>query len=114
MKPKRIRIPMASPFGKSCSARLLFTMARRGWCWSSASTKSRPRSRGIPRARKKPGETDAAFVIRRMPVLESAVIGETVSCQPRSEEHTSELQSHHDLVCRLLLEKKKENRQKHD
>src|SRR5437667_3898855 len=27
----------------------------------------------------------------------------------RSEEHTSELQSHHELVCRLLLEKKKEN-----
>src|SRR5947207_9932831 len=27
---------------------------------------------------------------------------------PRSEEHTSELQSHSDLVCRLLLEKKKE------
>src|SRR5215468_9647419 len=26
---------------------------------------------------------------------------------PRSEEHTSELQSHHDIVCRLLLEKKK-------
>src|SRR5437773_9616632 len=25
----------------------------------------------------------------------------------RSEEHTSELQSHHDLVCRLQLEKKK-------
>src|SRR5437667_4251741 len=25
----------------------------------------------------------------------------------RSEDHTSELQSHHDLVCRLLLEKKK-------
>src|SRR5438034_5588170 len=29
----------------------------------------------------------------------------------RSEEHTSELQSHSDLVCRLLLEKKK-NKQK--
>src|SRR5947207_9525408 len=27
----------------------------------------------------------------------------------RSEEHTSELQSHSDLVCRLLLEKKKRN-----
>src|SRR5436190_13382223 len=27
--------------------------------------------------------------------------------QRRSEEHTSELQSHSDLVCRLLLEKKK-------
>src|SRR5438132_6769262 len=28
----------------------------------------------------------------------------------RSEEHTSELQSHSDLVCRLLLEKKKKSR----
>src|SRR5437868_11965439 len=28
----------------------------------------------------------------------------------RSEEHTSELQSRFDLVCRLLLEKKKKNR----
>src|SRR3989440_7343425 len=28
----------------------------------------------------------------------------------RSEEHTSELQSRSDLVCRLLLEKKKRNR----
>src|SRR5471032_738965 len=27
--------------------------------------------------------------------------------QKRSEEHTSELQSHHEIVCRLLLEKKK-------
>src|SRR2546421_8157226 len=27
---------------------------------------------------------------------------------PRSEEHTSELQSRSDLVCRLLLEKKKQ------
>src|SRR5260370_32492681 len=27
--------------------------------------------------------------------------------KPRSEEHTSELQSHLNLVCRLLLEKKK-------
>ena len=28
----------------------------------------------------------------------------------RSEEHTSELQSHSDIVCRLLLEKKKEKK----
>src|SRR5947207_10160124 len=28
----------------------------------------------------------------------------------RSEEHTSELQSHSDLVCRLLLEKKKKTK----
>src|SRR5260221_6432969 len=31
----------------------------------------------------------------------------------RSEEHTSELQSHSDLVCRLLLEKKKDARADH-
>src|SRR5206468_11516626 len=30
---------------------------------------------------------------------------------PRSEEHTSELQSRSDLVCRLLLEKKKKTKQ---
>src|SRR5260370_12496316 len=32
--------------------------------------------------------------------------------QQRSEEHTSELQSHLNLVCRLLLEKKKKNSQR--
>src|SRR2546421_6838469 len=30
---------------------------------------------------------------------------------PRSEEHTSELQSRSDLVCRLLLEKKKKTKE---
>src|SRR5260221_3255372 len=33
-----------------------------------------------------------------------------VRAQGRSEEHTSELQSHSDLVCRLLLEKKKKQK----
>src|SRR5260221_9250783 len=41
------------------------------------------------------------------------VISYAVFCL-RSEEHTSELQSHSDLVCRLLLEKKKnETRTRH-
>src|SRR5947207_16001492 len=35
------------------------------------------------------------------------VPGSSKSASVRSEEHTSELQSHSDLVCRLLLEKKK-------
>src|SRR5260221_10490418 len=35
-----------------------------------------------------------------------------ISSATRSEEHTSELQSHSDLVCRLLLEKKKKNNYK--
>src|SRR5690242_21923747 len=33
--------------------------------------------------------------------------GALAPCSARSEEHTSELQSHVNLVCRLLLEKKK-------
>src|SRR5690349_23283118 len=33
--------------------------------------------------------------------------------EDRSEEHTSELQSRRDLVCRLLLEKKKKKTNKH-
>src|SRR2546427_5041204 len=33
----------------------------------------------------------------------------STAAPPRSEEHTSELQSQSNLVCRLLLEKKKKN-----
>src|SRR5690242_21151008 len=37
---------------------------------------------------------------------------ETADSSARSEEHTSELQSHVNLVCRLLLEKKKKKKKK--
>src|SRR2546427_2525625 len=41
-------------------------------------------------------------------------VGSFAACAaPRSEEHTSELQSQSNLVCRLLLEKKKNNRACH-
>src|SRR5690606_41880497 len=36
------------------------------------------------------------------------------SCSSRSEEHTSELQSRENLVCRLLLEKKKKQTRRDD
>src|SRR2546421_7494920 len=36
--------------------------------------------------------------------------GGWIPADARSEEHTSELQSRSDLVCRLLLEKKKKNK----
>src|SRR5438034_3673465 len=39
-----------------------------------------------------------------------AVVHRSAPQGPRSEEHTSELQSHSDLVCRLLLEKKKKKK----
>src|SRR5690349_23162463 len=38
-----------------------------------------------------------------------ATLERVLSDLPRSEEHTSELQSRRDLVCRLLLEKKNKN-----
>src|SRR5437868_12354881 len=38
---------------------------------------------------------------------EPPVVPPTIDASGRSEEHTSELQSRFDLVCRLLLEKKK-------
>src|SRR5260221_7864282 len=41
-----------------------------------------------------------------------ALRGRIASTALRSEEHTSELQSHSDLVCRLLLEKKKKRTRK--
>src|SRR5437667_6029824 len=48
---------------------------------------------------------------RRLPPVAHRTIGigdeRRGAAVARSEEHTSELQSHHDLVCRLLLEKKK-------
>src|SRR5438034_4882680 len=47
-------------------------------------------------------ETDPARADRAV-ALRDAILANTT----RSEEHTSELQSHSDLVCRLLLEKKK-------
>src|SRR5690606_39552535 len=39
--------------------------------------------------------------------LTKARIEKALQWEPRSEEHTSELQSRENLVCRLLLEKKK-------
>ena len=44
----------------------------------------------------------------------ASIIGTSVALSIRSEEHTSELQSLAYLVCRLLLEKKKEQRAKSD
>src|SRR4051812_49821264 len=40
---------------------------------------------------------------------QSPTLGLKITEWLRSEEHTSELQSHVNLVCRLLLEKKKKN-----
>src|SRR5438034_7333521 len=49
---------------------------------------------------------EAYHALKRAHVVCSLREG-AIRLAPRSEEHTSELQSHSDLVCRLLLEKKK-------
>src|SRR4051812_49876143 len=49
-----------------------------------------------------------AELIRRWPGMHSEeAVTPVLARASRSEEHTSELQSHVNLVCRLLLEKKK-------
>src|SRR5260221_6584286 len=55
-------------------------------------------------------------VTRVLPGMQSAFVdigldGDAFLYVSRSEEHTSELQSHSDLVCRLLLDKKKKRSQ---
>src|SRR5256885_4569799 len=50
-------------------------------------------------------EYEIALALEPQRVLECAVVIITVQSELRSEEHTSELQSPCNLVCRLLLEK---------
>src|SRR3712207_7558775 len=50
----------------------------------------------------------SGYVARSSPIESSRITSELLSSAPRSEEHTSELQSRQYLVCRLLLEKKKQ------
>src|SRR5947209_20249866 len=52
---------------------------------------------------------DAMPCIRQDVPLAGETRSSSNSGSPRSEEHTSELQSRQYLVCRLLLEKKKQN-----
>src|SRR5260221_1417428 len=57
---------------------------------------------GLPTgARPEPG------LQRQLGAMQDRAGFSNVPTAARSEEHTSELQSHSDLVCRLLLEKKK-------
>src|SRR5699024_8042189 len=80
-----------------------------------------PRFRSLPDARRVGAEyvRVRSVLVRPVPVIcgpdtrpgphraPGSVSGAPRSCWGRSEEHTSELQSRFDLVCRLLLEKKK-------
>src|SRR5438132_2411124 len=68
-----------------------------------------------PRSMSMPPEASAPVLIVSRPRRIGSACARKIEGKPsaeapaaaRSEEHTSELQSHSDLVCRLLLEKKK-------
>src|SRR5690242_21511252 len=89
--PRSTLFPYTTLFRSSCSAR------------ARLSCRSRDRS---PAGRVRPMSVKGSTALIRLagnPHCE--ILGAM-----RSEEHTSELQSHVNLVCRLLLEKKKQHK----
>src|SRR5437762_10179125 len=63
----------------------------------------------IDEVRLQPGSYRDFYRAGTLEVLSQGEVVLTLGAVPRSEEHTSELQSPMYLVCRLLLEKKKNN-----
>src|SRR2546427_9578133 len=57
------------------------------------------------------GQYETTFYRKDREIRTISVTYSTPQRDERSEEHTSELQSQSNLVCRLLLEKKKKNNQ---
>src|SRR5438067_4379122 len=76
-------------------------------------TRPPPRSTPFPTRRSSDLAQPPSVAVRRAGEAHAqrAAVGaqSAVALDVRSEEHTSELQSRFDLVCRLLLEKKKNN-----
>src|SRR5690349_22621819 len=89
--PRSTLFPYTTLF-RSCPAEGL---ARRHYCW-----------------RRYRLEFNCRTCRRRSNLRESDGLWCSRDVSPRSEEHTSELQSRRDLVCRLLLEKKKKKKDK--
>src|SRR5206468_12850829 len=84
--------------------------------WGGADTDGEHRSHGSARGRRAAhAGPRLAAALEREPLVSLLRLSERRRCraprrhprEPRSEEHTSELQSRSELVCRLLLEKKK-------
>src|SRR5699024_12530158 len=104
-----LRSPLRTPFlppapapAETCTLSLHDALPI--WHWAQhASVHGRTRAALIAVSTLRPECLPAAALPRPVPARRPGWAG------PRSEEHTSELQSRFDLVCRLLLEKKKES-----
>src|SRR2546426_11285160 len=94
------RPPRSTLFPYTTLFRSVPRARRRRWTVPPQRREFLPRLLFLTRHRHQPGASEA---IRRRIVEERCCRSE------RSEEHTSELQSPCNLVCRLLLEKKKKN-----
>src|SRR5699024_12455477 len=66
-----------------------------------------------PMVKKRPRRPNFPYEFK-IALVEQSLQPGTCVAQIRSEEHTSELQSRFDLVCRLLLEKKNKQKNVHD
>src|SRR2546430_13686415 len=91
--PRSTLFPYTTLFRSSVAGRMRFTFHK--WKNSCAATPAKYSSDGTPMA----VEYECSMPPPPAPLP---------MCRIRSEEHTSELQSQSNLVCRLLLEKKKE------
>src|SRR5207248_4108080 len=107
------RIPRgtnASRRGRSHGGRVMRTPLVIGnWKMFGTLAEARPLASGVRDGLKRFKGVD---VVMCPPFTALAAVGEVVQgghMTTRSEEHTSELQSPYDIVCRLLLEKKNNN-----
>src|SRR5215467_15262237 len=104
---------LSSQFSRASVFTLIFRMLRVAWSVSlfdlKAVSPSRPAAAMTPRAAavKDGRRANPSLDQRLQAILDSGEHGVTLNVVGRSEEHTSELQSPCNLVCRLLLEKKK-------
>src|SRR5438874_1433500 len=75
-------------------------------CRRSPSREVLPSQKPFQSVRKKPLRGNPRRIRERQTVRNGSFTTRVKKTKTRSEEHTSELQSRRDLVCRLLLEKK--------
>src|SRR5699024_12702803 len=79
----------------------------RGWYGVRKRQRPNPHTASASTPRREPEHHPTLPRHRRRTTLRTPCAVDTRRRPSRSEEHTSELQSRFDLVCRLLLEKKK-------
>src|SRR2546427_2354947 len=97
MEVSSVHLPAGSEKGPPPTMSVSGAKLPRGWNSSVVPTAS-------PQARPSRAPRYRSSVSMAMPVL-ALMVGQERCCAARSEEHTSELQSQSNLVCRLLLEK---------